>query len=160
MSALVLPKRKIALYQRRTSRRKLCTSQILRTEKAIHRTCCNFSQKHPTRIGPCIAIGIGISIPCIAASADKQRRWSAQRDQLVIIHRQIARIQLACIAQKVSIKPVIQRCACKVWNRLSINVPIQLRAALAGRTDVSNRKFPVLVSHRDQHGLAKPGMSN
>ena len=93
MPALMLPKRKVARHQRRSHRRELRRPQILRAHQPVHRSCRNLGQKHPARIGPCIAVGVGVAIAHVGSSTDKQRSRSTQRNQFVIIHGQVARIE-------------------------------------------------------------------
>ena len=76
------------------------------------------------RIGPRIAIRIRIPIARIRPASDKQRSRGTQRNQLVIVHRQIARVQRPSVTQKLAIEPVIQRRPRKVGNLLSVDVPV------------------------------------
>ena len=98
---------------------------------AIEDDLGGFTEVVPVRVRPSVALRIRISIARVRTARDEQRPWRAQRDQLMIVHRQITCIQRTRITQELPIEPVIQRRPRKVRDRLTVDVPVQLRPTLA-----------------------------
>src|SRR5205823_6789689 len=78
--------------------------------------------------------------------------WCRQRDQLVRINRQIVLSQGPIVLQEIPCHPVILAGTGNIPNLLAEVAPVQLRTALARRTDVPDRESRI-VSHRDQRSL-------
>src|SRR5262249_585106 len=74
------------------------------------------------------------------ASTNEYRTRRTQRDQLVRIHRQVFIVERTVVLQKISGEPMILARPCEIPDLFSEMPPVQLRPALARRTDVRNGK--------------------
>ncbi len=82
---------------------------------------------------------------------DRPRR--AQGDQLVGVHRQVARRQRAAVLEEVAGHPMIFARSGEVLDQLAEIAAVQLRPALARGADEADREA-LVVGHRDERRLA------
>ena len=123
MSARVLAKRQLSLYQGRFNRRKHGRSHVLLPQQLVDRTCANRSQKHSLGIDPAVSVR--------GSARDEDRTRRAECDQFMGIDRQVSRCQWPRIFQEVARHPVIFARPGDIPHLLAEYMPVELGSGLS-----------------------------
>src|SRR5690606_28507202 len=115
-------------------------TEVARAEQFIHGACGN--RGHVT--------AMVIQPVCIArfwnAVADERKTWRTQRDKMMRINRQLARIHFAVLARGGTIlhvvarHPVVFTASRKVFHTFTKHTTMKCSASLSGRTDQTECK--------------------
>ena len=148
--AAVLAESDISLDKCGFDGRKPGGSQVLLSQQFVHRTGGYGGEEHAFGVGPSVAVG--------GSGADEHRARRAERNQLVRIHRHIARVQRSGVLQEIAGHPMVFIGRGDVLHRFSKIAAVQLQAALAGRADEGDGES-LVVGHGDRGSFTVTGVA-